>query len=482
MFTARPLTVTNTNPVQAGMNDAVARQLQMYLARQEGAKAQYASQREQQSLIKEQLANMLQRPKAERAGEFAQAELATSQAEAPFKQAQTKQTLAGIPLTQMTAELFRKTMPAQESKTVADLISDPLLKRLVQLQQAQKFGLIDPQVMQQAGLGGFMGQPQGAPMPGQAPQMPGQMQQGGLAIQPEQYQAIAQALGKGAQYNPQQMPQQPQMRPGVNPPQVQPGTAPKMFSGDAMQNWAMFGTPLSPYQEQEIKAFGHGLSTKEGTNVTNWNEKQKESAEIVNNSIEATKDLDLFENAYKKLSNFQKGAIGGRNFALSSAAQEADKAGAKLVGAAAKALNPMRPTDRDLVLGQIQTLGRTLNKDAAKTIGNSIRSSLIRSKEAQPFFNAAKKNGIDLQTANELWQQYQEENPLFDSKTGEIFSDNLGKWAPYAAGKVAPSSQSLTPSTNTGQQQKDMSQENIEHTAKLKGLSVPEVKRRLGIK
>ena len=101
-------------------------------------------------------------------------------------------------------------------------------------------------------------------------------------------------------------------------------------------------------------------------------------------------------------------------------------------------------------------VSRSMNTEAVKTIADSLRTALNRKKEQQPFMNELKKEGISLQTANELWQNYNEQYPTYDYKSDKALTENLNKWQNFFKGE-----KSTAQPTNAGRDLSHMSDEQL---------------------
>jgi len=239
----------------------------------------------------------------------------------------------------------------------------------------------------------------------------------------------------------------------------------------------------------------------------------------VSNSSNAASALDTYANQFHQAygNTSETGFPLGRLPAIGSDAQSADRAANNMVAQLANSglLKGGRITNNQLAFLQGLKLSRALNSDAEVDAINQIKATDARLKEQLPFFQKAKDLGLSPDAAQVLWEKYNTEKPTYDSVNKKILSKNIGSWSQYLPGSGATNSTSgpnvkpniawgMPGSTiNNNQEQKMMNfakathapgikeaiannksnitQEDLEFTAKKYGISVDDVKKKLGV-
>ena len=407
---------------QQNLGNILGQQLQN---QQTGIQNQYLPQSLQASILQQQLANQKQQTLMPFVEPTAQAELLKQQLENKYygpniqsemgaRAAAAKEALARAALTSTTNQLQQQTMPYDVAKAQQTLLSDPILNRLAQLQAAQKYGIIPKTALQGAGL--IPGTGENAPL---------------------QNNAIASQMGGAAGGAPLQQPQIPFAQRSPFQPQAQttPATAPKAYSGNEAQNWALFGTPYNPL---EYKTAEETAATTGKENVREWNKSLDEADEAAKNAQMLQKSINKFSDAYDK-SNLKGSALGwipasapgSTLLGAGSPEQIADQSALEIMGPFGKQMFD-RVTNYDVsnVLQNLK-LNRRMDPITKDVVMKSLNSVVDRNLERQKFLTAARDKGISRQLADTLWRQYDNERPLYNPTTREWISDNADTWQNY---------------------------------------------------
>lgn len=391
------LSFEQANPMLAGMNygqGLINQSLQNQLAL---LRNQYAPQMMQQDLLKSQLANQLSQgtlqPNISLAQQKAQLYTPQMQAAMALQNAQAKNALANAGLTNNQSDLLRQQTPYLVRDAESKVYSDPILSRLFQITQAQKTGAIPAETLAATGLA-----PSAAPSDGAAPAQIGNA-----------------APGMGGNYS--------------------PASAPKLFGGDAAQNWALFGSPVNPIQmAQMMKA----AQTEGSSGVTTYNDALKAASDTAQDASDMNNYINQFRNAYDK--STYKGPAKGElpsSGALSALVpgdltpeQQADSAAQNMQELILKLMHTNRLTNYELQFARNLKLNRSMTPDTVKQVGDFLSAKVGRLKEQQDFLNAARSKGVDAQTASSLWQLYNDEKPVYNWEANKATGFKKD-WADY---------------------------------------------------
>lgn len=368
---------------------------QLMKLRQQDVAAQYQKPTLDEALKQAKLQNQLLGAQAQYAPQLSQAELNQKKAAAVYqgllsqyypqdiesqiaaRKAQMGLTGAQANLANTQADLARQEEPYKLAAAKGSIYTDPVLARLYQYQQAQKGG-ISPSLLSVLSGG----------------------QQGGG---------------------------QPSGQSGVNPM-----TSPNMYGGSGMQNWALRGTPLSYQEEMQMKAQQAGMMANATSNVAQYNNAQNAAATSADDATQMNNYIDEFRNAYDR-SSF-KGPIGGRVPALGSAMsneQQADTAANNMQMLVLKLMKTNRLTNYELQFAKNLKLNRQMTPETVNTVGDWLSAKSSRMTEQQAFLNAARENGVDIQTANSLWSLYNNQRPVYDFKDQKVNTKFQGAWQDY---------------------------------------------------
>ena len=221
-------------------------------------------------------------------------------------------------------------------------------------------------------------------------------------------------------------------------------------------------------------------------NIKSYSQELKGSNETAKDAVQMKNLIKQFNNAYSKITS--KGPVLGRAPAISSETQTADNAAQNMQQMILKLMKTNRMTNYELQFAGNLKLNRTMNPQAVKDIGNFLDAKADRLVEQQKFITAAKNKGMPAEEAKTLWNTYDNERPVYDFETRKVNKENLNSSKDYLNPEALESIHNIgaysptTPTTTTNAPVGNYTQEDLEHTAKLRGISVEEVKRKLGVK
>jgi hypothetical protein len=414
------------------------------------------------SLINQGLSNYQLAQQARYAPEMAQADLQKKLADIAGTQAQTglvgQETQWYGPKAQSEIGLqgaqagyygaegnrIRQMTPYDVLKAKMGVYSDPILQRLQELQLAQQGGQtgISPDLLSQAGFG----QSNQNQIPSQNTAQT--LNLGNQTGQVIPQGSVAQTLGLGNQASPM--------------------TAPRMFAGNnPMQNWALTGSPLSPIQQMQLKAMGEGMNTAAKTGVIEYNNALNAASSSGEDATQMKNLVDQFKDAYNRskytgpiqgivpssLANAQ-GVTGKTAFAAANLVdmghdftpeQQADNAAQNMQQMVLKLMKTNRLTNYELQFAGNLKLNRNMTPETIKTVGDWLSAKSNRLNEQQQFLTAAKNTGIDIQTANALWNKYENQRPAYDFVNHKTNTQYQDAWKDYLTPQAINSVQSGRP-------------------------------------
>jgi hypothetical protein len=287
-------------------------------------------------------------------------------------------------------------------------------------------------------------------------------QAGGIPMTPQQQRTLA-MLQQGIQSG-----QQGQIPTNYNVPSngmPQANSMPQAnglpgIGGNASQNFAMFGSPLSPLQMMQLKALGEGMNTQATSGITQYNDAQNKAASDAALGTQLSQLTTQFQKAYGD-STFKGGVLGksptvgleslparlaqsvqGKNLAPEQAADNASQNMAALV---AKMIAGGRVTNYEMQYINNLKPNRMMDPQTAQMASDFLQQKSIRMKEGQDFLNAARNQGVPVQTANSLWQQYNNQRPVYDFANSQPNSQFQNGWKPYLSQQAVSSMQSGQP-------------------------------------
>jgi len=139
--------------------------------------------------------------------------------------------------------------------------------------------------------------------------------------------------------------------------------------------------------------------------------------------------IDQFQSAYSKLEN--KGAVLGRLPAFTSEQQIADNAAQNMQQVMIKLMNTNRMTNYELKFAGNLKLNRSMNPQTVKDVGDFLKAKAERLGEESKFINAAKNKGIGAEDAKVLWNEYENDRPVYNFEERKINKENLNSYGDY---------------------------------------------------
>lgn len=376
---------------------------------------QYLPQSLSADVMGKNLQNQMAYPEAQMAPQFAQAKLAAAQAGIPLTQAQTQEILQGrIPLNQaMTgmygteAQTAQQLMPYKVQEQQGKVFQDPLMQKLFEYSLAHKTGEIPSQYIQAAGV------PTPEQISGQATQnMPNLGNFISGAIQNKGLNPISNNFQQG----------------------VNPLNSPNGYTGNSFQNWALFGSPLNPIQMAQMKS---GAETQGKTGVTNWNDELSKAQAASDDSNQLLYTLNQFQNAYKN-ATYKGPTLGTLPTSGWKTAFLGDLSPEQQVDKASKALSN---NIKDIIGGRVTQYEFANLKDMNPSRTDTPETAQVRSdyliqraqqmQELPKFMIAAKNEGLDLRTSQNLWNMYRQQRPVYNFQTKTPYPQFIDSWREY---------------------------------------------------
>lgn len=263
-----------------------------------------------------------------------------------------------------------------------------------------------------------------------------------MALQDPRTAAILQSQGLGGQQQ-QQMPGQglPQGQQGGGLNQVSPGavgatplTAPKAYSGDALSNYLMFGSPLSPMQQAAMKTQATG-------NITNYNDAINKAQDDAISYNQMSNLADQYTQGMKKAlyKGPALGQVPSAGWSTTITGLNHDFSPEQQVDNAAKQMNLLnlktsfggRITNYEALYGEGLKPGRAMTDETAALSAGFLKAKALRGQEYQPFLTAAMSKGIPYQIAQSLWGKYQTQYPTFNFTDKKANTQLQNKWSDF---------------------------------------------------
>lgn len=433
-MTFQPETFQQANPFLTGYQTGQ----QIYA---QGVQNQFAGPLMRQRLLNAQLNNQILGDQAPYAGPQAAATLAYSQAQTPYIQAQTAYTGAN-------ANLLRQETPYLVQQQRLGTVKDPLLSRGAEYDYARNSGLISPATLNQILPGSAPVQAPTAgnpPLGGASPPQTLPAAPGNVPLPPQQQKTYNALVSSGALNqltpNPPGAPQQTL----PSPPGTSPTVAgnPNLFGGNATQNFLLSGSPLGFQGQMQLAAYGKGLQQQATTNVDQWNTLQQEAQQAANDAKTSQNTLSQFKNAYDN--TLEKGPGLGHLPGVTGNAQLVDSAAANLQLDLAKMQKFQRLTNYDLQIVGRAKPNRAMTPGAVNELYNFLQAKNQQIKEQQDFNLTAKNQGVDPNTARTLWNNYQDQRPVYDFNTKQPFTHLQRTWGDFLTPQAIQAAQAGYP-------------------------------------
>lgn len=409
----------------------------------------------------QQYQNQILAQQAPYAGQLAQAQLATAQQQAPYMQAQIQDILQGVIPQQQAQAAYMSQGLTPEAIARAQLTGaqGQMAQQVAGIYQQQPGFAVPSPIAQYGAALQWMAQndPQTFQMmTGQSPQQvfggaqgQGQPQTG---IPPTISRLPPSALSQApAMTSPtgQPLPQQPLT---ITPQQalqqtqaagIQTSVPGQMGATSPAQLMALRAFNPAAYQ-----AYQKGAETTAAQNVLNWNKQIDEANDQTNIANQLENALGQYSTNYDK-STYKGSALGttkttGWKSAFlgdMSPEQQTDAAANTMAFLYGRALVGGRITNYELQNVSSLKPTRTLDSDAEQQSVDFWNAKSQRLREEPTFMLTARNMGLDPQTASTLWQQYNNQRPVYNFHTNEAYNNFQGSWRDYLSPQTIQAAQ-----------------------------------------
>lgn len=403
-----PMTFEQANP-QFANSDSVNKMYNNII------QAQYAQPNAQANLQKQLLANQIAQAQAQYAPQSELAKLQQLQALPGLTRAQTAEEGSAAGLNSANSALIRGRTPYEVQLAKLNSTPDPIIQRLAQIEAAKQNN----------------------------PALYKSLQQFGLASSDN---GQSSSMNNGQNSMPQSMPNMTNMQ-NMHNANMNAVTAPKFSAqGSDPYNYAMFGSPYNPFMAAQLKSQAEAQGKGD---VEQYNSAQKDAQDESQSSNNLENLSNQFIKNYNKskLVGPQLGSIPITGIAGSSIAnltkkslgansdltpeQLTDNASQNMAAAVAKMIAGGRVTNYEMQYVQNLKPGRYMTPQAAQMTANFLKEKAIRMQEKPAFLNAARAEGIPVQTAGTLWNQYNIQRPVYDFQNNKPNTQFQNSWKDY---------------------------------------------------
>lgn len=339
-------------------------------------KNQYLPQQQQQSVLAQQLANQITQQQVPFAGKMAAAQLSTEQAKPAYMRAEGQ-------------ELTQGRIPYEQSEAAKNqvFVKNPLLSTTGVGQDIGSLVYAMKNYPQLFGNGVQSNTP---------------FNQGNQSVSPDLLNA---AQGGGTPGDASQ---------NSNPM----GNIGGLLTG-AVQGQLMSKNPL---QMAHVLALQKQLQEQASTDVSQYQSAQNDASQTSNDALDMRNYIDQFLTHYQNTN--EKGFGVGRLPAVGSEAQLTDAAGRNMQALILKLMKTNRMTNYELQFSGGLKLNRAMNPEAVQEMSDFLYAKSDRLAEAPEFLSAAQQAGISPQIAKALFQQYNNQRPVYDFQ-----NQNTPSWA-----------------------------------------------------
>lgn len=206
-------------------------------------------------------------------------------------------------------------------------------------------------------------------------------------------------------------------------------------------------TPLSKEERAEKLA-------EKREDIKTYSQGLKSANETARDATQMKSLINQFQSAYSKIEN--KGPVLGRLPAVTSEQQIADNAAQNMQQMMVKLMKTNRMTNYELQFAGNLKLNRAMNPETVKDVGNFLKAKSERLTEEPKFINAAKNKGIRAEDAKVLWNEYENDKPVYNFETRSINKNNLNSYADYLTPEAL--NKAINPSMQANAQTPEMVQ------------------------
>lgn len=260
----------------------------------------------------------------------------------------------------------------------------------------------------------------------------------GSQVQQQQQQPVAQQSTSNTQMAPPNVPNQPT----IPPPTQQPGgimSANQLFGTGAYGRQASGASipgsvgGINPTSGAAATAAGLTAGvTAEANNETSRMDKMINNDNSSADAVPRVKSLlDKAKDARKRLNIFQKGNVGGRLPAMSTAANDYDQTMASIVTEFSKADSQGNLTNMGRQFAQDAKSPRKVDDESFDHMYEYTSGLQDRTSEKPLFNNTMKGLGYNSIQIPIMWNYYQTKRPFYDNKTHKMDEENINSWEDF---------------------------------------------------
>lgn len=194
---------------------------------------------------------------------------------------------------------------------------------------------------------------------------------------------------------------------------------------------------MSPEQKAAIQVQNASKINEIKQNASDYQKELNTASTEADTNRRLEKSVDQLVNSYKNLTPKQRGPVYGHFPAFSSESQIADNAANNLQAEMAKILQSGgRNTNFLTKFAGTLKPNRAMSPEAVSQLSEGLRATSRRQQERPGFLMAAKEKGIDAQMAKELWNQYDEQNPVYDFDKRQVIKYKDKSYNDYLSDKA----------------------------------------------
>lgn len=210
--------------------------------------------------------------------------------------------------------------------------------------------------------------------------------------------------------------------------------------GNSILNNYLASKFMSPEQKSQMQVQNASQIDTMKQNNRDYQKELDTAAKDAGTSRELTKSIDQLRNSYNQLGEFERGPLTGHLPAFSSNAQLADNAANNLQAQMVRAVaNGGRVTNYLTRFTGTLKPNRSMTPATLNELSTYMSANASREQEYPSFLIAAREKGIDAQTAKTLWNQYNEEKPVYDFNKKKVNNYKDKSYNDYLSNKAVNS-------------------------------------------